>query len=129
MRPISYFLLLLSATAVLAQQPQTKSFELQSSSTVAYRNDKTSEAIEIKNVVYAVAGPEIPGRPKDSFLLLRETTLTKRALDEIGIEGQTTIDAWPLGNDPKGKPLYSVTMTGGEPTILDNALIVVRRGL
>jgi hypothetical protein len=129
MKLISHCLLLLSAATLLAQQPQPKSFELQSSSTVAYKNDKDSEAIEIKNVVYAVAGPEIPGRPKDSFLLLRETVLTKRALDEIGIEGQTTIEAWPLGNDPKQKPLYSLNASGGDPSIIDNALISIRRGL
>ncbi len=129
MKLISYCLLLLPATAVLVQQSQPKSFDLQSSSTVAYRNGKDLESIEIKNVVYAIAGPEIPGRPKDAFLLLRETILTKRALDEIGIEGQTTIDAWPLGSDPKGKPLYSLTASGGEPTIIDNALISIRRGL
>src|SRR5207249_4153146 len=99
-------IILLSAPALFAQEPKKKPFEQQSQSTIAYKNENQAEAVEIKNVVYELAGSGIPGRPQDERLVLRKTTRTKQIVDEIGIEATTTVEAWPLGVDPKDKPLY-----------------------
>jgi hypothetical protein len=54
----------------------------------------------------------VPGRPQDERLLLRTTTRTKQVVDEIGMEASTTVEAWPLGVDPKQKPLYTLKARG-----------------
>ena len=33
-------------------------------------------------------------------------------MDEIGMEASTTVEAWPLGVDPKQKPLYTLKADG-----------------
>ena len=66
------------------------------------------QTVEITNVAYEVTSTAVPGRPQDERLLLRTTTRTKQVVDEIGMEAATTVEAWPLGVDPKQKPLYSL---------------------
>ena len=122
-------LLLLLAAMAFAQQPQKKPFEQQSTSTIGYRNEKGSEAIEIKNVSYELTGSDISGRPQDERLVLRKTTRIRQVVDEIGMDASTTVEAWPLGVDPKEKPLYSITVPGVDPITISSALIVISRGL
>ena len=123
------FVVLLFAMALRAQQPQKRPFEQQSQSTIIYRNENQADAVEIRNVVYELSGPGIPGRPQNDFLVLRKTTRTRQVVDEIGIEGTTTVEAWPLGVDPKEKPLYSVTVPGTNAITMNSAVIVISRGL
>jgi hypothetical protein len=113
----------------LSAQQQKKSFEQESASTIAYKNENRSEALEIKNVVFELVGSAIPGRPANERLLLRKTTRTKQVIDEVGMEATTTVEAWPLGVDLKEKPLYSITVQGVDPFTMNRDLIVVSRGV
>ena len=122
-------ILLLSAPIVFSQQPQKRPFEHQSNSTISHRNESDSEVLEIKNVVYELTGSGIFGRPKDERLVLRKTTRTKQIVDEIGMTATTTVEAWPLGVDPKEKPLYSITVPGSDPITLNSEVVVVSRGI
>jgi len=122
-------MLLLATTVVYAQQAQKKPFQQQSQSTIVYKNANNSDEVEIQNVTYELAGPGISGRPKDERLVLRKTTRTKQVVDEIGMEAATTVEACPLGVDPKEKPLYTVKVAGVDPVVTNGDLIVISRGL
>src|SRR4030095_1954272 len=93
-------MLLLAATIVYGQQAQKKPFQQQSQSTIAFKNANNTDSVEIQNVAYELVAPGIPGRAKDERLVVRKTTRTKQVVDEIGMEGATTVEAWPLGVDP-----------------------------
>ena len=126
------YLLLLISPALFAQPAQNgagkKPYQAQSSSTFAYRVEDQFGVVEISNVAYDVVGP-VPGRPPSELLVLRKSTRTKEMLGDIGIEGSTTVEAWPLGVDFKQKPLYSMTVEGINPAIVNTDLLVVSRGL
>src|SRR5205809_4381438 len=99
----------LLAPILLAQNPK-KPFQAQSSSTIKYDVKDRTETVELTNVNYELVGAGIPGRPAAEHLVLRKTTGSKQALDEIGVEATTTVEAWPLGVDLTQKPLYAVTV-------------------
>ena len=122
---IAMLLFMASASACQEEKP----FEPESVSTITYKNENRSEAVEIRNVVFELVGAAIPGRPANERLLLRKTTRTKQVIDEVGMEATTTVESWPMGTDLKEKPLYSITVEGVEPSTLNNDLIVVSRGL
>jgi hypothetical protein len=126
----SAFLLLTSA--LFAQQPSQqmnkKAYQAQSSSTFSYRVEDQDQVIEITNVAFEVAG-SLPGRQTNEYLVLRKTVKTKQAIDEIGAEASTTIEAWPVGVDFMQKPIYSTTVQGVDPTTLNNEVFQVSRGL
>ena len=109
--------LLLSAALAIAQT--NRPFQSQATSSVVSTIKDGERTVEIVNVAYELAGK----------LLLRKTTRTKEVIDEIGTEALTTIEAWPLGIDPKQKPLYSLKADGIDARIVDGALITVLRGL
>ena len=113
----------------LAAQPARKPFQAQSSSTISLSAKNDESSVEITNVTYEVAGPEIPTRPPDELLVLRKTTHSKQVLGDIGMDATTTVEAWPLGVDLKQKPRYSVAVSGTDCQTIDNALLVVYRGL
>jgi hypothetical protein len=77
----------------------------------------------------AAAAEQVPGRPPGERLLLRETTHSKQVLGDIGMEATVTLEAWRLGEDPRQKPLYALTVAGADGHTVDNALFVVARGL
>ena len=77
------------------------------------------KTVEITNVNYELV----------SDLVVRETTVSKRVIGDIGMESTTTTEAWKLGTDLKQKPLYSVTVTGAESRTAEGELFVVSRGL
>ena len=87
------------------------------------------QTVEITNVAYEVTSTAVPGRPQNERLLLRTTTRTKQVVDEIGMEASTTVEAWPLGVDPKQKPLYALKVEGVDSKTVDGALLVILRGL
>ena len=123
----SVIILLISGVAFAQTH---KPFQTQSPASVAYSVNKDGQQIvEITNVTYEVTSTAVPGRPQDERLLLRTTTRTKQAVDEIGTEASTTLDAWPLGVDPRQKPLYSLNVEGVDAWTVDGALIVILRGL
>jgi hypothetical protein len=126
MRRVAGFLLIASLAFAQKQQP----FQAQSPASVAYGVNKDGQqTVEITNVAYEVTSTGVPGRPRDERLLLRTTTRTKQVVDEIGMDASTTVEAWPLGVDPKQKPLYSLKAAGMDGKTVDGALLVISRGL
>jgi hypothetical protein len=120
--------LLLMAGVAIAQTH--KPFQAQSPASVVYGiNKEGQQTVEITSVAYEVTSTGVPGRPQDQRLLLRTTTHTRQVLDEIGMEASTTVEAWPLGVDPKQNPLYALKVAGLDSKTLNGALLVVLRGL
>jgi hypothetical protein len=116
--------------AGLAHAQQRPPVHSASESTVDYRSAADgSETVAIRNISYEVTGTDVPGRPAGERLLLRKTIRSKQALGDIGIEATVTLEAWRLGEDPRRKPLYILTVAGAEGQIVDNALFAVARGL
>ncbi|MGA2213480.1 MAG: hypothetical protein ABSH31_09415 [Bryobacteraceae bacterium] len=112
----------------MAQPPQP--FQAQSPASVVFSVNKDGQqTVEIVNVAYEVTGTGVPGRPQSERLLLRITTRSKQVVDEIGMEASTTVEAWPMGVDPKQKPLYSLQAAGLDGKTVDGALLVILRGL
>jgi hypothetical protein len=116
-----------------AQQPAKKAappLHLEIPSTIDYSSAADGEeTVEIRNVWHDVTGTQVPGRPPDERLLLRKTTRSKQILGDVGMEAMVTLEAWPLGEDPRGKPLYALNVTGADGRTVDNALFVAARGL
>jgi hypothetical protein len=104
-------------------------FQSQSPASVTYSVKNGQQTVEIANIVYEVTGTGVPGRPPDERLLLRTTTRTKQVVGDIGMAASTTVEAWPLGVDPKQKPLYTLQAEGVDSKTVDGALLVLRRGL
>ena len=102
--------------------------EAQSPSTFSFETKDGENTVQIANVAYEVTGSGIPGLPLDQRLVLRKTTKTKQVVDDIGIEASTTVEAWPLGADLKQRPLYSLTVSGTDP-VVNSDVLVVSRGL
>lgn len=121
-------ILLLIAGMGIAQTH--KPFQSQSAAGVTYGVNKDGQqTVVITNVGYEATSTAVPGRPQDERLLVRTTTRTKQVVDEIGMEASTTVEAWPLGIDPKQKPLYALKVDGIDSKIVDGALLVILRGL
>ncbi|MGB6944665.1 MAG: hypothetical protein WBE37_19870 [Bryobacteraceae bacterium] len=126
MKPIA--VLFVGMAAALAQTHQP--FQTRSPASVVYGVNKDGQqTLEIANVAYEVTGSGVPGRPQNERLLLRTTTRTEQVVDDVGMEASTTVEAWPLGADPQQKPLYSLKLKGVDSKTVDNALLVVLRGL
>jgi hypothetical protein len=125
MRRSAGFLLTAGLRFAKKQQP----FQAQSPASVAYSVNKDGQqTVEIANVAYEVIGPGVPGRQKDERLLLRTITRTKQIVGDIGMTAVTTVEAWPLGVDPKQEPLYSLQAAGMDGRTVDGALLVILRG-
>src|ERR1700684_33300 len=121
--------LVLSIAGIVFAQTH-KPFQAQSPASVTYGVNKDGQqTVEIANVAYEVTSTGVPGRPQNERLLLRTTTRSKQVVDEIGMEASTTVEAWPLGVDPKQKPLYTLKVAGVDCKTVDGALLVVLRGL
>ena len=126
MRSCALFLLMLGLA--LAQTRQ--SFQSQSPASVVYSVDKDGQqTVQITNVGYEVVNNGVPGRPQNERLLLRTITRTKHVVDDIGEDASTTVEAWPLGVDPKQKPIYTLKTDGVDAKTVDGALMVILRGL
>jgi hypothetical protein len=124
----SSVVLLLIADVAIAQTH--KPFQTQSPASVVYGVNKDGQqTVEITNVAYEVTSTGVPGRPQEQRLLLRSTTRTTQVVDEIGMEASTTVEAWPLGVDPKQSPLYALKVAGVDSKTVDGALLAVLRGL
>jgi hypothetical protein len=124
-RKIVVFLL-----AVLVRAQQRPPLHAQSASTIDFSSAADgSETVEIRNISHEVTGTQVPGRPPGERLLLRKTTHSKQVLGDIGLEATVTLEAWRLGEDPRQKPLYTLTVAGEDARTIDNALLAVSRGL
>lgn len=126
---------LLAAAAVgLAQQPPpaaaAKPLTMQAPSTFSYSTTRDGQkVIDIRNVRYGVTGEGVPGLPPEQRLLLAISTRNRQVLDEPGVRGTVTLEAWPLGSDPKQRPLYSTTITGTGAEVASDAVWIVSRGV
>jgi hypothetical protein len=126
MRKIALSLLI----AGLAIAQTHKPFQSQAPASVVYGVNKDGQqTVDIANVAYQVTSTGVPGRPQNERLLLRTTTRTKQVVDEIGMTAVTIVEAWPLGVDPKQKPLYTLKADGVDCKTVDGALLVILRGL
>ena len=124
-RKIAVFLL-----AVLVRAQQRPPLHAQSASTIDFSSAADgSETVEIRNISHEVTGTQVPGRPPGERLLLRKTTHSKQVLGDIGLDATVTLEAWRLGEDPRQKPLYTLTVAGEDARTIDNALLAVSRGL
>lgn len=117
-----------------AQQPPpaapAKPLQAQSYSTFTESTNKDGQKIiDIRNVRYGKTGQGVPGLPKDQSLLLRISTRVREVIDEAGVRGTVMLEAWPLGSDPKSRPIYNPTITGTDAQVVDDAVWVVSRGL
>lgn len=107
-----------------------KPLQTQSYSTVTQSVNKNGEhVVDIRNVAYRVAGGTIPGLKPDDRLLLRVSTRNRQVIEEPGVRATVTLEAWPVGSDPKLKPMYQTTITGTGAEVTDFAVWVVSRGL
>jgi hypothetical protein len=126
MRHFAIWLLVTGFAFAQTHQP----FQAQSPASVVYGVNKDSQqTVEITNVAYEVTSTAVPGRPQTERLLLRTTTRTREVVDEIGMEASTTVEAWPLGVDPKQKPIYTLKSAGVDSKTVDSALLLILRGL
>jgi hypothetical protein len=126
MRYFAIWLLVPGFAFAQTQQP----FQSQSPASVVYGVNKDGQqTVEITNVAFEVTSTAVPGRPQNERLLLRTTTRTKQVVDEIGMDASSTVEAWPLGVDPKQKPLYTLKAAGINSKTVDGALLVILRGL
>ena len=110
-------------------QATSRSVDAQSTSTIRYGVNAGETVIEIKNVTYEFSWEGVPGRPANERLLLRKTETEKQVIGDIGEDAKVTLEAWPLGTDPKQKPLYTMTVDGSDGRTADGAIFVVLRGL
>lgn len=121
MRSFAFLLL----TAALAFAQTHKPFQSQSTAGVVYGVSADGiETVETTNVNFQVANHR-----NSTLLLLRTTTRTKEAVNEIGMEASTTIEAWPLGVDLKQKPVYTLKTDGIDCRTVDDSLLVILRGV
>lgn len=119
---------LVPAANAQTPQPPAKPVAAQSSSTFSYEIKDGEQVIVVTNVTFDFVQPYIPGKKTD-LLVLRVTTQRKEALDEIGIEGKVTVEAWPLGTDLTEKPRYAVTLEGVAVETVHQSVLVFDREL
>jgi hypothetical protein len=101
----------------------------QSASNFAYETKDGQQTITITNVSFQVIDPYLPGRKDTQRLVLRTATRTTEVIDEIGIQGSVTVEAWPLGTDLGQKPSYGITLQAAGAKVMNQSILVFDRGL
>jgi len=134
MKPLTFaFTLIFAAglaSAAAAQKTATPPLHAESASSINMTTAADGEqTLVIRNVSYELSGTAVPGLAPDARLLLRNTTSSKEVVGDIGVDSTVTLEAWPLGQDLAQKPLYSLTVNGGDGHTVDNALFVVAHDL
>jgi hypothetical protein len=112
-----------------ASKANAKSYNGQSSSTFSVSTKDDAQTIEISNVTFEITNGATPGLPPAERLVLRKTVHSKQITGDIGEEGSTTVEAWPIGTDFRQKPLYTLKTDGEDPMVVDGELLQVLRGL
>ena len=128
------FCLLACSPALLAQPSPRSSvrnpFQAASTSQIDCHLEKDgAEVIAINNVQWELTNSIIAGRPTDDRLVLRKTVKTKEIVGDIGIEATTTVEAWSFGVNPKQAPLYTISVAGIDPRVVNSELVVINREL
>lgn len=129
----AFLSLLLLAPTACAQAPAPAGAPAkpaaEATSSFAYDVIDDQQTISITNVTYQALDPYIPGRKETQRLVLRTTTRSKSVVDEIGVEGSVTVDAWPLGTRLDRPPLYSVKQEGVEVAVMNQSVLVFDRAV
>ena len=99
----------------------------QSVSSITHQKKGDEETVAITNVAFELTGETVPGRAPNSRLVLRTTTHSTQVIGDKGVESKVTMEAWPLGVDLQGKPLYSVSVEAVGAQTVDGALWLVDR--
>ncbi|HEV3177727.1 MAG TPA: hypothetical protein VGZ72_17160 [Stellaceae bacterium] len=101
----------------------------QSASNFSYETKDGQQTVTITNVTFQAIDPYLPGRKDTKRLVLRTATRTTEVIDEIGIQGSVTVEAWPLGTDLSQKPRYGVTLEAAGAKAMNQSILVFERGL
>jgi len=118
-----------SAASAQTPAPQKKPISVQGSSTCSYEIKDDAQTITISNVTFDWVEPYIPGKKSGGILMLRITTRTSQVLEDIGMEGKVTVEAWPLGTDPTEKPRYTVSLDAASVEAQRQSVLVFDRML
>lgn len=87
-------------------------------SSFAATRERDEVVTATRNVTYRLAGPGIPGLGADDRLVIRQTIGVVQALDEKGARAvRTTAEAWRLGDDLAGQPLYVIDEPGDDAEV------------
>jgi len=98
-------------------------FQAQSTSVMQYgRTPDGQDTVDITNVTF-----ELAQLSEEHRLILRKTYTERNVIGDEGDDAKITVEAWPLGVNLKEKPLYAVSLSGGNATTLDDALLVFDR--
>jgi hypothetical protein len=118
--------LLVQAASAQAPAPPVAA---QATSSFGFETKDDEQIVTITNVTFQAIDPYIPGRKGNDRLVLRMTTQTKEAMDDIGVEGKVTVEAWPLGADLGQKPRYSISLEGIGAEVMSQSVLVFDRGV
>lgn len=114
--------------AANAQVP-APSLAAQATSSFGFETKDGQQIVTITNVTFQAIDPYIPGRKGNDRLVLRMTTQTKEAMDDIGVAGKVTVEAWPLGADLAQKARYSISLEGTGAEVMNQSVLVFDRGV
>jgi hypothetical protein len=117
------------AMTMAAISAPAQTLRAQSASTISFTGAGSEKMLEIHNVTYEMTGDSVPGRPRGERLMLRQIAVSKQIVGDKGQEADVTLEAWPLGIDPKQKPLYTIKASGTGGRTVGGALFVADRGL
>jgi len=120
---------LLSAASARTTAPTKKPVSAQGSSTFSYEVKDDAQTITISNVAFDWVEPYTPGKKTTGILMLRITTRTSQVLEDIGMEGKVTVEAWPLGTDATEKPRYTVSLDAARVETQHQSVLVFDRML
>jgi hypothetical protein len=101
----------------------------QSVSNFSYETKDGQQTITITNATFQTVEPYLPGHQDTRRLLLRTATRTTEVVDEIGMQGSVTVEAWPLGADLGQKPIYGITLEAAGAKVMNQSVLVFDRGL
>ncbi|MFO1061917.1 MAG: hypothetical protein U1E53_33720 [Dongiaceae bacterium] len=126
--PAALLAALLPAAAAPAGAADPAAVTAQSTSSFATAEKDGQRSIDITNISFATTPDRLPGRPEGERLVLRTTVTRHEVIDEVGIEGKVTVEAFPLGKPLEGPPVYSITHDGVGAQIEEFEVLVFDRG-
>jgi len=104
-------------------EPAPPPFQTQAASSLRYgRNNNGEDTVDITNTTFELA--QVTGGTR---LILSKTHSEHNVIDSEGNEPKITVEAWPLGVNPKEKPLYRIALDGNDAAVAGNALLVFDR--
>jgi hypothetical protein len=101
----------------------------QSFSNFSYDTKDGQQTVTITNATFQTVEPYLPGRKDMPRLVLRTATRSTEVVDEIGMQGSVTVEAWPLGADLGQKPIYGITLEAAGAKVMKQSILVFDRGL